>query len=268
MKRVLIIGATALIISMLITSCYIPRNGLYENEKGIRYFSNDVYQTGWIEIDGKEYYFSRVDGYMVRESQILEGQWYGINPDGTRAEGFFKDNEGTRYYVDGIYLTGWQELDGKKYYFAKENGYMVTGEYEISGIIHRFDKDGVYTPTNGFYNEENGTRYYVNDIYQTGWIEIDGEYYYFSRMTGYLVRGSQTIDGQWYGITNDGKRANGFLKDKDGTRYYNNGIYISGWQEIAGERYYFAKDTGIMAVGSYTISGVTYNFSEEGILLN
>ncbi len=265
-KAVKILAVILLLLSL--TSCYIPLNGLHENDIGTRYFVNDVYQTGWIKIDGKERYFSRVNGYMVTESQEIEGQWYGINPDGTRIDGFYEENGEKRYYVDGIYQIGWQEIDEEKYYFAMENGIMVTGQYTISGVVHTFSDDGKYTPVNGFQNDINGTRYYINDIYQIGWQEIEGNKYYFSKVDGYLLRGSQTIEGQWYGITNDGKLANGFLEDVDGTRYYNeNGIYLTGWQNIEGEKYYFVKDTGIMVTGEYQIAGVTYTFSQNGMLI-
>lgn len=267
MKKILFIALITVILAV-VTACYIPRNGLYDNEMGTRYFVNDVYQTGWIEIDGKEYYFSLVDGYMVHESQEIEGVWYGINPDGTRANGFVKEENGTRYYVDGLYVTDWQEINGERYYFAKENGIMVTGNYEISGYIHTFAEDGRYTPYTGLKNDVYGTKYYVNDIYQKGWQEIDGEKYYFSRVDGYMVCNSQNIEGMWYGITHEGKLAKGFLKDNDGTRYYDdNSHYVTGWQEIAGERYYFVKATGLMVTGEYTISDVVYTFSEDGKLI-
>lgn len=268
-KRRILSAVLAFMLLLCLTACYIPLNGIHENDIGIRYFVNDVYQTGWIKIDGKERYFSRVNGYMVTESQDIEGQWYGINSDGTRIDGFYEEDGIMRYYVDGIYSIGWQEIDGNKYYFAKENGAMIKGQYSISGIVHNFGEDGIYTPINGFQNDVNGTRYYIKDIYQIGWQTIDGNKYYFSKLDGYLVRGSQSIEGQWYGITNDGKLAHGFLKDVDGTRYYDeNGIYLTGWQNIEGEKYYFVKHSGLMLTGEHEISGVKYTFDQNGALID
>ena len=140
-KNLLKFAAAALLAASL-TSCYVPRSGLFENDLGTRYYVKDVYQTGWIEIDSKTYYFSKEDGYMVTKSGKIGGVWYGINPDGTLADGFLKDDDGTRYYNKGTFLTGWQEIDGDTYYFYTENGIMAIGQIKIGGSIHYFSEDG------------------------------------------------------------------------------------------------------------------------------
>ena len=56
----------------------------------------------------------------------------------------------------------------------------------------------------------------------------------------------------------------GWVTDSDITYYYENGIALTGWQEIAGDRYYFYKTTnsehkmGQMATGFLSDSGVRY----------
>ena len=82
-----------------------------------------------------------------------------------------------------------------------------------------------------------------------------------------MIKASQSIGGTWYGFNSDGTLANGFLKDKDGTRYYVDGIYQTSWQDIEGHRYYFYSESGLMATGKVTIKGVEYSFSPEGRLL-
>ena len=115
--QIILSGLLSISFLYFLVSCYIPRTGLYENELGTRYYVNDVYQVGWQEIDSKTYYFSEVDGYMITESQKIGGTWYGFNSDGTLADGFLLDDDGMRYYVDGVYQTKWQDIDGKRYYF-------------------------------------------------------------------------------------------------------------------------------------------------------
>ncbi len=136
-----------LAIICIFSSCYIPRNGLYENEKGKRYFENDVYKSGWIEIEGEKYYFSKLDGYMITDPTEISGQLYYFNSDGRLVNGFYdikaEDGSAVRIYCeDGLSLRGWQIIDGKKYYFYVESGYMATGDLTISGQEYSFDSDG------------------------------------------------------------------------------------------------------------------------------
>ena len=39
-------------------------------------------------------------------------------------------------------LTGWQEINGKKYYFDPDNAWMLTGRQEIDGKLYVFGDDG------------------------------------------------------------------------------------------------------------------------------
>lgn len=134
-----------LLVLVILTGCYIPRNGLYENKDGIRYYENDVYLTGWINVDGSERYFSKVDGYMLTNSKTIDGVWWGIDKDGKKANGFLQDEDGVRYYEDGVYSVGWVTIDGREYYFKKESGLMATGKINIGGKEYTFLPDGVLT---------------------------------------------------------------------------------------------------------------------------
>ena len=131
----------------IFSSCYIPRNGLYENDIGTRYFENDIYKTGWIEIDEKMYYFSALDGYMIKKPTVLSGQMYYFNSDGTLVNGFYDytDENGscnTVYCDSGRAMKGWQTVQGKRYYFYLDTGYMAKGEALIGGEHYIFNADG------------------------------------------------------------------------------------------------------------------------------
>ena len=53
----------------------------------------------------------------------------------------WKEKDGIRVYQneDGDPLTGWQTIDGERYYFAPENGAMATGfqEIDVTGNVRR-----------------------------------------------------------------------------------------------------------------------------------
>ena len=65
----------------------------------------------------------------------------------------------TCYYLDnyGVMQTGWQTIDGKRYFFMPE-GYMMTGWISFGKTRYYLDKNGVM---------------------QTGWQFISNTWYYF-----------------------------------------------------------------------------------------
>jgi hypothetical protein len=54
------------------------------------------------------------------------------------------DEAGTRYYWAQDPVTGWQTIDGKRYYFDPATALMATGNVEIDGQTYAFGDDGVF----------------------------------------------------------------------------------------------------------------------------
>ena len=118
-----------------------------------RAFRGGVFAVGWREIDGKLYFFTSNETYRgmmftgTKTINIYTGQdvTYRFAADGHLLKGTFFDLEDGRvYYWGPTPLTGWQEIDGDKYYFDPQTSFMVTGDAEIEGKIYAFDMDGVY----------------------------------------------------------------------------------------------------------------------------
>lgn len=119
-----------------------------------RCYRGNTFITGWREIDGYYYFFT--------SSAETYGRMYvgtvTINlATGQRVRYSFDSNghlKGTSWYTydDGhkvLYygpktLTGWQTVDGEKYYLDPATGYMVTGEVEIDGMVYAFDDKGIF----------------------------------------------------------------------------------------------------------------------------
>lgn len=121
----------------------------------------------------------------------------------------------------------------------------------------------------GFVTDGEGTRYYDSGVWRTGWQFIDGKQYYFRLETGCMATGVLSIRGEKYAFREDGTQIrDGFVRDTDGMLYFDGGRHVTGWQEIGGDRYYFFLDSGYMATGTVTVSGVTYTFSPDGVLLS
>ena len=107
---------------------------------------------GWQLIDGDYYYLSTNSGRLLKGTYDIT---FRLGDKGTFK---FDKNTGklldktivtTKDGVKACYfgpemLTGWQEVDGTKYYFDTESGVMVTGEAEIDGSIYAFSNEGKF----------------------------------------------------------------------------------------------------------------------------
>lgn len=120
------------------------------DENGItRAYRGGAYIKGWYQLNGDWYYFSRANGEMrtgettitYRTNQKLD---VIFSEDGKLLRGGFYSNEdGTIYYWGPEPVTGWQVIDGEKYYFSPEDFYMATDDTEIDGKMYAFDMNGV-----------------------------------------------------------------------------------------------------------------------------
>ena len=110
------------------------------------------------------------------------------------------------YYLmpSGAMATGWKKV-GNDWYYLKPSGIMAANEwirgywlnrngtwtYELKGSWKR-DKNGWwYGDTSGWYAKKQ-------------WMKIDSHWYYFNA-SGYIVTGTQEIDGKTYTFSNDGE---------------------------------------------------------------
>lgn len=129
--------------------------GLKKFKDGYRYFAEDgKSQTGWVKIttteNGKQvtrrYYFKTgtrlalTDGFYKFNTKNGV-KIYAFDKNGVLQTGWQEQN-GKYYYFDSEMKTGWLTVSGKKYYLAA-SGARVTGIYGIGGKLYYFDSDGV-----------------------------------------------------------------------------------------------------------------------------
>ena len=182
----------------------------------------------------------------------------------------WQEIDGSRYYYDanGVPVTGWQMIDGRRYYFA-EDGKQQTGFWCYAGAYwYYYDENGQLLYPG--WNIVSGYMRYVSDggSFLTGKQVIEGTTYYFGS-SGILQTNTVVEDGgKRYFVDGNGAVQYGW-QTAGGFRYYSdeaNGIY-TGWQMIDGRRYYFAED-GKQQTGFWCYAGAYwYYYDENGQLL-
>lgn len=266
--------------------------------------------------------FTYIDGKLVCgvcNYAVLPAE-YGENG----YSGMAQDEDGVNYYFsNGIMQTGWIQFGPDQYYFM-EDGRAADGTVKLYGTMEVPESEGCGEISFTFENGKKvggatgwyGNWYYIDGVYQSGFIEVDGDFYYlwssadqwYNYQLGEKVRGGNvrvTIDmGAWIDRVNlyfgdDGKLL-GIVNDEDGnmipgTFYYRESIsawmymtfYVDengdvqydyyrggdrnggGWlygndvlPEIEGNTYYIQWDW--LLLGDQTIGGVHYVFADEG----
>ena len=212
---------------------------------------------GWQNIDGKWYYLTR-DGALMGE-QYMDGKHYYFDPVNADMKtgwiskpGYF----GTEwnYYdpVSGAGVEGWQNIDGKWYYFQPS---ALKGSQNLDGKIYYFDPVNCDMQTGWVTREKaSATRKYYYDLESgeqlSGWQDIDGKRYYFGEYGA--SSGRIYIEGKQYYFDSDTCE----LK--------------IGWFESGKYKYYADPNDGGALATSKTliIDGISYTFDSGGTLMN
>ena len=146
-----------------------------------------------------------------------------------------------------------------------ENSVLLTEEatgwqHTDSGIFYMRDGEKVTG-----WLELEGNHYYFrgNGSLVTGWLSLDGNRYYLGP-DGAAYQGVREVDGKLYLFSQQGLLTTGWTS-VDGATYYGdeNGHPLSGWQEIGGIRYYLGEDFAVHT-GWLELNGFTYYLKEDG----
>ena len=249
-----------------------------------RFDHNGVMQTGWFiddgektyyhtdgkrvngfqTIDGKKYFFGRLNNNELRTGIIkIDNFYYRFDQSGVMQTGWFVDDgEKTYYQTDGKRVSGFQTIDGKKYFFGRlNNNELRTGIIKIDNFYHRFDQNGVMQ-TGWFVDSGEKTYYQTEGKRVSGFQTIDGKKYFFGRLNNNTLRtGTIFIDGNYYNFDESGVMQTGWNTTIEGTKYYDSdGKMQTGITEIFGSKYFFDKN-GYQKTGFQNYKGNTYFFS-------
>ena len=162
------------------------------NADGLKsYFGDDgKRRTGWVQTNGKWYYFDPSTGKSVRWSQYINGSWFYFNEKCEMHTGLLTWNkDGLKSYFDpktGRRQTGWKETSPRVwYYFSPSTGKSLRWHQRIDGNWFYFD---------------------ANYQMHRGWLKWNGvqkwSYFYDN---GRQAFGAQTIGGFRYVFDKDGE---------------------------------------------------------------
>ena len=233
---------------------YFDNNG--NKVTGIQTINSDVYYfdgNGVLQssVEYEGYYFG-ANGKAVKSDwvQFSEGYKYydenGQVVKGTSTSPVMKEIDGNNYAFDlnGYMLTGWQEVDGTKYYFAK-NGVRNDTYKVASDALTVSDTNGTWEKVSGLWRYKLSIGSYATSTV----LYIDNHYYAFDS-SGYML----TDSTMWVnnGIENSGS---GYVHaDK-------NGYLIKGWcKDYYGRYQYFGNNYAAYSDGIYTIGNKQYFF--------
>lgn len=178
---------------------------------------------GWLELDGKRYYFS--DTMLVRSKPEdgydgmweIDGENYAFGPDGAMVTGWKtirnKDNFKNYYFFDsdGKAHKGWLYENNAWYYFDLQGGFMYCDRdprdriHEIDGKKYAFATDGKMITG---WHEWDGEKYFFNSdgSMHMGWLTYNNDRYYLSTHSGKMYFGdTYKIDGEYMTFDADGK---------------------------------------------------------------
>ena len=215
--------------------------------------------------------------------RLKDGQYFYLDEDGDRLTGW-QDLNGKHYYFDpvtGIMQTGWLETEDGIYNlkgdgnmrtgwytrnddpcYLHSDGRLATGWLEVDGQRYYMEADG--NPTLGLFEVE-GQRYYADSTgsVQSGWVDICGSHYYFSGDFTMYTSWLELEEGTYY-FSPLGTMYTGWL-DMEEERYYldETGLLYSGWLEYENELFYL-NDDGTMYTGWLELDGKTYYLTDDG----
>lgn len=247
------------------------RANSYGTPKANAYINNTLYVAN-SKSSGKDFQ-AQYGGEFLDELQKKYPQLFEdvMISTGKKIDPSVKIKQWSAKYMNGTNILG----RGSRYVLSND----ATGRY------YQVTDNGIFLPKpltdqggkTGFYYDGKGMAYFDNSGFQAknAFIKYAGNYYYFDK-EGYMLTGSQDIDGKTYFFLPNGVQLRDSIYQQDGKYYYfgsfgeqyKDGYFVfdvpkEGTSETEAKFRYFSP-TGEMAVGlTYAGGGLQY-FDENG----
>lgn len=233
---------------------------------------NGVFRTGFVEADGRLYYLSGQDGYVLRDCWLdVEDKRYRLSPeDGAVLKGFTVV-DGVTYYLslgDGHMLRDCFITDGEnRYHLAGDGSVERDRSITVDGKTYYLDADGHLMM--GCFIETDGRQYYLSEedghVLTDCFITVDENQYYLAGDGSVERDCSITVKDKIYYLDADGHLMKGCFIEIDGRQYYLSGqdghVLRGCWLDVEDRRY--RLENGAILKGFNVIRGETYYMSTE-----
>ncbi|SDX71074.1 NlpC/P60 family protein, partial [Eubacterium barkeri] len=244
--------------------------------------------------EGSRYYFTTEGYYALTGEQNIDGKNYAFDENGACKINTFSSVGEKVYYTDasGQRVKGMNQINGKIYYFDLDTCELYTGWKFVNELYktstYYFDgMNGAFTgwriiDNKTFLFDDNGRmtvglkiiegrRYYFDIIsgeLQSGLVEVSKNNYMYLYTNGYFAKGLFCINNDYYLFNNNGIAVSGW-QEIDSIKYYfdpNTKKAFKGFSEIMGKKYYFDPISAKMLCGRQKIEEQWYNFGTDGAM--
>ena len=269
--------------------------GFVQKEDGIYFYDNYRLQFGWIDVAGLRfhmnpaalgrmdtgwftdetgvYYLNQGTGHALVGQNIIDNAGYMFDEKGAMLSGWQNVN-GLRYYynpLDGNRMhTGWLADETGMHYLIPEGGYMATGAVAIEDKIYLFSPEGNMQVG---WQDVEGLRFYYSPqdgALVTGWFTDETGRYYLTPLGGYMVTGLQAVEDQLYYFNEEGQMQLG-LQNIQGLNFYFDlltGAMTTGWILTPSGSLYFSEVDGHMLMNEIAmVDGMPRCFAEDGTMV-
>ena len=168
------------------------------------------------------------------------------------------------YYKDENKLQGFQEIDGKTYFFSYVNSALKYGLQVLDGKTFYLNEKGEVQY--GWHNVDGFRYYFGSDGYAyQGFKDIEGKTYFFSYVNSALKYGWQGIDSKLFYLNEAGEVQYGW-HNIGNFRYYfgTDGYAYQGFQNIDDKTYFFSYVNSALKYGLQVLDGKSFYLNEKG----
>lgn len=255
---------------------YVEEKALYEkdpNAEGVGHYLNLISEnyryTGTAVCYGSLGYGRGDTEGQVFTSQSLPGAHYSDKDYYARFMEYYNSVKKTQTTppstTPGNSGSGSQTIsnavwkkEGSKWYLVKDGKKLKDGIYEVKGSLYLLDEQGVMQ-TSCWALDTDGCFHYFDKSgkAKTGWLQFEGNWYFFDQDTVMLRYGWLSDGGKKYFLKEDGSLAvHTWISTFFGDYFVDrSGAMKIGWAYIDGNWYLFESD-GRMAVNKQVDGGI------------
>lgn len=172
-----------------------------------------------------------------------------INRNATKKNGLITESGKSYYYINDVKQTGWQMVEGKTCNFGTDGVFIKEIVEDKPEQQPEQEPEQQPEKKNGFVSEDGKTYYYVDDVKQLGWKQVEKVWYYFGADGAMVMNKWVSYKGAWYYFGEDG-------------------VMVTNKWVLYSSKWYYFNASGMMVTGKQTINGKTYNFSSSGAWIN